>query len=123
MARTERGARPLAAGDWPFGAVGRRLFLRAILLEKQPATGWTKSALEKRVGVERGGVDRFLDGASSLELVKRDGSRWRRVDPPPEIASPITKLVKLAEELSDRPIKPTRKRKYAKRSCPPDASP
>lgn len=117
MGRTEklRGARSIQLRDWPFGSRGRRLFLEAVLLEEPPAAGWRKSELERAVGVERGGADRLLEGASALGLLRWDGGRWRPGTPPPRIARPLEQLVGLSRELPDSAIAPLPRRPYERR--------
>ncbi|MFI4991985.1 MAG: hypothetical protein ACHQHO_13880, partial [Solirubrobacterales bacterium] len=61
--RPSGGARPLQLHDWPFGAVGRRLLLDAVLRGRQPRSGWTKQALEDCACVAPGGLDEILAGA------------------------------------------------------------
>lgn len=117
MGRTEkrRGARPLEIRDWPFGSRGRRLLLEAVLLDPEPEGGWRKVELERAAAVERGGVDRLLEGASSLDLVRWDGGRWRRTSPPPPLAGPLEELVALSRLLPAAPAAPLPRRAYARR--------
>jgi hypothetical protein len=117
MGRTEkrRGSRPLEIRDWPFGSRGRRLFLEAVLLERPPEAGWSKAELERAAGVERGGADRLLEGANSLDLVRWDGGRWHRGEPPPEIAGPLEELAALSRRLPGEAIAPLPRRPYARR--------
>jgi hypothetical protein len=77
--------RELRLPDWPFGAVGRRLLLEALLLEKQPPKGWTKNALETRAEVVAGGLDEVLAGALQLRLIEQRDGRWYRPSPLPPI--------------------------------------
>lgn len=114
MGRTEklRGSRPLRTRDWPFGSRGRRLFLEAVLLGDPPQGGWRKSDLERAAEVERGGVDRLLEGAVSLHLLDRDGGRWRPGVPSPRVAAPLEQLVELSRELPDAAIEPLPRRPY-----------
>jgi hypothetical protein len=114
MARTEklRGSRPLRTRDWPFGSRGRRLFLEAVLLGDPPEDGWRKSDLERAAEVERGGVDRLLEGAVSLDLLGADGARWRPGSPSPRVADPLEELVRLSRDLPDAPISPLPRRPY-----------
>ncbi|MFN8151474.1 MAG: hypothetical protein U0R24_10180 [Solirubrobacterales bacterium] len=118
MGRTEkrRGSRTLEIRDWPFGSRGRRLFLGAVLLEAPPEDGWTKADLERAAGVERGGVDRLLDGAASLDLLRWDGRRWHRGEPPPRVAGPLEELVAVSRELPERSIEPLPRRAYTRHS-------
>ena len=118
MARTEklRGSRPLRTRDWPFGSRGRRLFLEAVLLDDPPADGWRKSDLERAAQVERGGVDRLLEGAVSLELLRPYESRWRPGAPSPRVADPLEELVRLSRDLPDAPIDPLPRRTYRRLS-------
>lgn len=118
MGRTEkrRGSRPLGTRDWPFGSRGRRLFLEAVLLGDHPDGGWRKIDLERAAQVERGGVDRLLEGAVSLRLLDRDGTRWRPGEPSPRVADPLEELVRLSRELPDASIEPLPRRRYERRS-------
>ena len=117
MGRTEkpRGARRLEIRDWPFGSRGRRLLLQAVLLGDEPEAGWRKVDLERAAGVERGGADRLIEGASSLGLLRWDGRRWRRGTPPPRVSGPLEDLVALSRELPDDPIAPRPRRPYSRR--------
>jgi len=117
MARTEkpRGSRTLRARDWPFGSRGRRLFLEAVLLGEPPDGGWRKSDLERAADVERGGVDRLLEGAVSLDLLGPDGQRWQPGRPSPRVAGPLEELVRLSRELPDAAIEPLPRRPYGRR--------
>lgn len=103
--------------DWPYGAVGRRLLLEALLLDPQPREGWTKTALEHRAGTETGGIDTLLAGAARWQLIERraDG-RWHRAADPVEIASPLEELLKLTRKAKNEPIPPLPKRPYGRRS-------
>ncbi len=114
MDRTEkrRGARPLEIRDWPFGSRGRRLLLAAVLLGDAPSGGWRKVELERAVAVERGGADRLLAGASSLGLLRWDGRRWHRGEPPPPLGAPLRELVALSRELPAGPPPPLSRRPY-----------
>lgn len=118
MGRTEkrRGARPLEIRDWPFGSRGRRLLLEAVLLGDEPADGWRKVDLERAADVERGGVDRLVEGASSLDLLSWDaaGRRWRRGQPPPRVSGPLEELVALSRELPEAPIASLPHRPYTR---------
>ena len=116
MGRTEklRGARSIQIRDWPFGSRGRRLFLEAVLLGDAPEDGWRKADLERAAGVERGGADRLLEGAASLDLVRAEGGRWRPGAPPPRVAGPLEQLVALSRELPDGPIRPLARRPYGR---------
>ena len=117
MGRTEkrRGARPLEIRDWPFGSRGRRLLLEAVLLGDEPGAGWRKVDLEHAAEVERGGADRLIEGASSLDLLRWDGSRWRRGEPPPRVAGPLEQLAQLTRELPAEPAAPLPRRPYTRR--------
>lgn len=117
MGRTEkrRGARPLEIRDWPFGSRGRRLLLEAVLLGDEPGGGWRKVELERAIGVERGGADRLLGGASALGLLSWNGRRWRRADPPPPLSGPLQELVALSRELPAAPPAPLPRRPYSYR--------
>lgn len=117
MDRTEkrRGARPLEIRDWLFGSRGRRLLLEAVLLDDEPSAGWRKVDLERAAAVERGGADRLLAGASSLGLLRWDGRRWRRGEPPPPLSGPLEQLVALSRELPAAPPAPLQRRPYRRR--------
>lgn len=114
MDRTEkrRGSRPVQIRDWPFGSRGRRLFLEAVLFEDPPPDGWRKVDLERAAEVERGGADRLLEGARSLGLLRTDGRRFSRGEPPPRLAGPLEQLVELSRELPDAAIDPLPRRRY-----------
>jgi hypothetical protein len=109
--------RELRLPDWPFGAVGRRLLLEALLLEEQPGDGWTKDALETRAEVGAGGIDEVLAGALQLRLIEQRDGRWHRAQPLPQIAKPLTALVKASAEVPDEPISPFPRRPYRRRSA------
>ncbi len=117
MGRTEkqRGSRTLRERDWPFGSRGRRLFLEAVLLGEPPADGWRKVDLERAADVERGGVDRLLEGARSLDLISWNGARWQPVRPVPPIGEPLERLVSLSRELPDVAVAPLPRRAYRRR--------
>lgn len=118
MGRTEklRGSRALRTRDWPFGSRGRRLFLEAVLLEDAPSGGWRKVELERAAGVERGGADRLLEGAASLNLLVPGAGRWHLGEPAPALAGPLEQLVRLSRELPEDPIAPLPRRDYRRRS-------
>jgi hypothetical protein len=100
-----RGARELHLCDWPFGGVGRRLLLEALLIDEQPDDGWTKGELETRAGVTNGGLKTVLPGAAQLGLVfQGDDGRWHVPKKFPAIATPLRKLVLAAVQLGDAPI-------------------
>jgi hypothetical protein len=101
--------------DWPFGAVGRRLLLEALLLDRQPENGWTKSALETRADVAAGGLDEVLAGAVSLKLVEQRNGRWYRPDELPTLGDLLTQLVAAAGDIPDEPIPPLSRRPYRRR--------
>jgi hypothetical protein len=113
------GARQLRLRDWPFGAVGRRLLLEALLLdeaEEGPSGGWTKRALETRAGVATGGIDDVLAGALQLKLVERRNARWIRPEEQPGIAEPLIALLSVTRSLPDAAIQPIPRRNYRRRS-------
>ncbi len=112
---TTRGARELHLRDWPFGAVGRRLLLEALLTGKQPSRGWTKGALEKRAEVGPGGLDEVLAGALQLKLIEQRGGRWYRPDEMPDIARPLRALVNASARVPDKKIAPLPTRPYRRR--------
>lgn len=114
-----RGARELRLRDWPFGAVGRRLLLDALLLEDDDAIardGWTKTDLEARAGVSPGGIDEVLAGALQLKLVEHRDGRWQRPEALPELAEPLMELVGMARALPNVVIKPIPRRPYRRRN-------
>jgi hypothetical protein len=117
MGRTEkaRGSRSIQVRDWPFGSRGRRLFLQAVLLDEPPPGGWRKTDLEAAAEVERGGADRLLEGAASLDLLRPEDGRWRPGSPPPPLAGPLEQLVALSSELPAAPIEPLPRRPYRRR--------
>src|SRR3954453_13913146 len=98
------GARELQLPDWPFGAVGRRLLLEALLLDKQPQKGWTKGALESRAEVGAGGLDEVLAGALQLKLIEQREGRWHRPKELPPIARPLKALVTASAKVPKEPI-------------------
>jgi hypothetical protein len=103
--------------DWPYGAVGRRLLLEALLLDQQPDDGWTKAALERRAGTETAGIDTLLAGAVRWRLIeRRDDGRWQRPVEPSPIASPLEELLRLTRKAKDEAIPPLAKRRYGPRS-------
>lgn len=108
--------RELRLPDWPFGAVGRRLLLEVLLLDRQPNDGWTKGALENKTEVGVGGLDEVLAGAVQLRLIEQRDGRWYRVQPLPPIAKPLRALVRASAEVPDEPISPVPRRAYRRRS-------
>jgi hypothetical protein len=120
MGRTEkaRGSRSIQIRDWPFGSRGRRLFLQAVLLDEPPPGGWRKADLERAAEVERGGADRLIEGAASLDLLSAAGGRWLPGAPPPRLAGPLERLVELSADLPDAPIRPLPRRPYRRSAGP-----
>jgi len=115
----EGGARELRLPDWPFGAVGRRLLLEALLLEEEremPEDGWTKSALEDMADVGAGGIDEVLAGALQLKLIEHRDGRWRRPATRPPVAGPLLALVEATRTIPDEPIEPIPRRAYRRRA-------
>lgn len=111
-----RGKRELHLCDWPFGPVGRRLLLEALLIDEQPDQGWLMGQLEARAGVGNGGLKAVLPGAIALELLRlAEDGHWHVPDELPPIAEPLRKLVASATELADEPIIPLVKREYRRR--------
>ncbi len=111
-----RGKRELHVRDWPFGAVGRRLLLEALLIDEQPDEGWTMGQLEARAGVGNGGLNAVLPGAVALELLRlAEDAHWHVPSELPPIAKPLRKLVVSATDLADEPIVPLVKREYRRR--------
>lgn len=108
-----RGARELHLCDWPFGGVGRRLLLEALLIDEQPDEGWTKGELETRAGVTNGGLKSVLPGAVQLGLVMQgDDGRWHVPKKLPAIATPLRKLALDVVQLGDEPIQALETRDY-----------
>lgn len=113
------GARELRLPDWPFGAVGRRLLLEALLLEEEqemPEYGWTKTALENMAEVGSGGIDEVLAGALQLKLIEHRNGRWLRPATRPPVAAPLRALVEATRVILDAPIEPIPRRPYRRRS-------
>lgn len=106
------GARVHELRDWPFGAVGRRLLLNALLLDEQPEDGWQIKSLEARVGVSNGGLDKLLGGAVDLGLAHVIDGRVRVPDARPPIAPPLMDVLRIAEGLPQRPPRPLPRRGY-----------
>ena len=72
-----RGARELHVCDWPFGGVGRRLLLEALLIDAQTDEGWMTGELEARTLVKNGGLISCLDtktGQPAKEIERVYGS-------------------------------------------------
>jgi hypothetical protein len=112
-ATPSRGARELHLCDWPFGGVGRRLLLEALLIDEQPDDGWTKGDLETRAGVTNGGLKTVLPGAVQLGLVMQgDDGRWRVPKKLPAIAAALRKLALAVGQLGDEPIPAVEARDY-----------
>jgi hypothetical protein len=109
------GARELHLRDWPFGAVGRRLLLEALLIDKQPKRGWTKGDLEARAEVAPGGLNHVLAGALQLKLVEQRQGRWYRPNELPDIAKPLKALILASGRLPDRRIDELPRRPYTRR--------
>lgn len=110
-----RGARELHLPDWPFGAVGRRLLLEALLIDKPPAHGWSKGDLEAHADVANGGLDEVLAGALQLKLIEYRQGRWHRPKKLPPIARPLKALVAATADVPDKPIDPLPRRPYKRR--------
>lgn len=112
-----RGARELHLRDWPFGGVGRRLLLEALLIDEQPDDGWTKGELEARAGVTNGGLKTVLPGAVQLGLVRQgEDGRWHVPKKLPAIATPLRKLILAVVQAGDEPIPALGTRKYRRHS-------
>src|SRR3954471_12249300 len=110
------GARRLHLPDWPFGAVGRRLLLEALLDSPPPAGGWRKAELEQCTGVRNGGLDALLAGAVDLGLARVEDGRILVGDPAPTIAPPLLDVLRAAQALPDRPPRPLPRRPYRRRT-------
>lgn len=110
---SQAGARGLQTRDWPFGGVGRRLLLEALLIDDQPDEGWSMSELESKAQVKNGGLKTVFPGAVHLGLVAlgEDG-RWQVPTKLPAIANPLRNLARAAVVLGDEPIPPLVKRSY-----------
>ena len=108
--------RELRLRDWPFGAVGRRLLLEALLVDKQPQEGWTKAALESRADVGAGGLDEVLAGALALRLIEQRGGRWFCPHELPPIATPLKTLVAASSNIPDVQIPALPRRSYRRRA-------
>jgi hypothetical protein len=109
------GARRVHLRDWPFGAVGRRLLLEALLDTPQPDGGWRKRELEERIGVRNSGLDGLLAGAVDLGLARVQGGRILVDNPAPGIAPPLLDVLRAARALPDRPPRVLSKRPYRKK--------
>jgi hypothetical protein len=110
------GPRELHLPDWPFGAVGRRLLLETLLLDKPPRTGWTKGELEQRAKVGAGGLDEVLAGALQLKLIEQNQGRWHMPKKLPPIARPLKALVTATANIPNDPIEPLPRRAYKRRT-------
>lgn len=111
-ASRQRGKRPVHLRDWPFGAVGRRLLLEALLLDKQPDDGWTRKELETRVSVTNGGLDDLLAGAVDLGLADTSTGRIRPASGAPDLIDALARALRAAQDLPDRPARPLPRRPY-----------
>jgi hypothetical protein len=112
-----RGAREMHLCDWPFGGVGRRLLLEALLIDEQPDEGWMMGELEARALVKNGGLNTVLPGAVHLGLVWHgEDGRWHVPKKLPAIAAPLRKLTIAAVELGEEVIPTLVKREYKPRS-------
>jgi hypothetical protein len=100
----KRGKRPVHLRDWPFGAAGRRLLLEALLLDEQPAEGWTPIGLEKRIGVANGGLDDLLAGAVDLRLAEISAGRIRATSAAPDLMDALGEALRATQDLPDRPV-------------------
>jgi hypothetical protein len=109
------GARRLHLRDWPFGAVGRRLLIEALLDTPQPESGWRKTQLEERIGVRNGGLDVLLAGAVDLGLARVENGRILTGEPQPTIAPPLLDVLRAAQALPDRPPNALPRRPYRTR--------
>jgi hypothetical protein len=107
--------------DWPFGAVGRRLLLEALLFDEQPERGWTKQALERKAEVQPGGLDEVLAGALELRLIEQHAGRWQRPGKLPPLAKPLKALIAATLDVPDKPIPPLPRRSYRRhtKGCGP----
>ena len=73
-----RGARGLHLRDWPFGGVGRRLLLEALLIDDQPDMAVVAQAASAEEGIEAvagypGGGSSPSSGSASRESTTRTG--------------------------------------------------
>lgn len=88
------GPHPLTLADWPFGSAARRGLLEAVLLTREPASGWTTRELERLSRVGRGGLRHALDGAQAWGLVQRErDGRWRTPQDESALAAPLRALL------------------------------
>ncbi len=108
----QRGKRPVHVRDWPFGAVGRRLLLEALLLDEQPADGWTRKELQNRIGVSNGGLDDLLTGAIELGLAEIGTGRIRAAAAAPDLIEALGGVLRAAQDLPDRPVRALPRRPY-----------
>lgn len=100
----KRGKRPVHLRDWPFGAAGRRLLLEALLLDEQPVDGWTRIALQQRIGVTNGGLDDLLAGAVDLRLAEISAGRIHTTSAAPDLMAALGEALLAAQDLPDRPV-------------------
>jgi hypothetical protein len=113
--RRRRGKRPVHLRDWPFGAVGRRLLLEALLLDEQPADGWTRQELQTRIGVTNGGLDDLLAGVVDLGLAEITTGRVRATSAAPDLMKALGGALRAAQKLPDRPVHALPRRPYQSR--------
>lgn len=114
--RRNAGARPQRLRDWPFGAVGRRLLLEALLLDPQPEDGWRKKDLERHAGLSNGALELLVAGAVDLELARLEAGRiWVSKSPPP-LALSLATVLRETRGLPDRDVRPLPRRRYGEPS-------
>jgi hypothetical protein len=110
--RRKRGARVLHGPDWPFGSNGRRLVIRALLCDPEPAQGWTKKALEQRAGLSKGAAEELLAGLLLWGVAVREGATFRAVRPLTPVAAALRTLLIEADAMPDKPVPTLAKRHY-----------
>jgi hypothetical protein len=85
----------------------RRRLLEGVLTGQAPKAGWTPTELAEIAGVvANGGVDEHLDGVTRLGLLalEENGVRvWRAVQPRPELATALRRVLVVLGETSDAP--------------------
>ena len=98
----KRGAKSLTSRDWIFGSRPRRLVLSFVLGDKPTSGGWTKAALAREAGVHpKGGIDEHVRGLVALRLLReRDGRYWP-VEPSPQLAVQLKRVLRELEELPE----------------------
>lgn len=88
------------------------MLLEALLIDPQPASGWAKQDLEARVQVTNGGLENLLAGAVDLGLATVADGRVSSAPHPPQIVPPLMEVLRIAQELPQRPARPLPRRSY-----------